>query len=94
MDDLLTKLREHEALFSTLIHGPLCGRAADEIEHLRKCHRIVARQVGFYKPELPDYHKVEIHLGVLRAAERCAGQAPWEVDDAHSRPLRKEETKP
>jgi hypothetical protein len=54
------------------------GRLRAEVARLNNCHRIVAKQVGFYKPELPDFTKVEIHLGVLRAAERCAGLAPWE----------------
>lgn len=55
--------------------------AIGEIERLQRCHRIVAKQAGFYKPELPDFTKVEIHLGVLRAAAQCIEHPPWEVLD-------------
>lgn len=56
-------------------------RLKAENERLANCHRIVAKQAGFYKPELPDFTIVEIHLGVLRAALRCAGIAPWEMGE-------------
>lgn len=36
MDELLTELRRHQRDFPSLIHSELCGRAADEIERLRK----------------------------------------------------------
>jgi hypothetical protein len=36
MDELLAELREHERDFPGLIHGPLCGNAADVIERLQK----------------------------------------------------------
>jgi hypothetical protein len=34
--DLLSELREHERDYPTLIHGPLCGRAAAEIKQLKE----------------------------------------------------------
>lgn len=34
-DDLVTELRHHETEYQELVHGPLCGRAADAIEKLR-----------------------------------------------------------
>lgn len=60
--------------------GCIYGDAVQHIERLGRCHRIVAMQTAYYKPDLPDFTKVDIHLGVLRAAERCAGKAPWELD--------------
>jgi hypothetical protein len=33
-DDLKERLRHHEREYPLLIHGPLCGEAADEIERL------------------------------------------------------------
>lgn len=36
MSELIEELREHERDYPSLIHGPLCGRAADEIEALVK----------------------------------------------------------
>jgi hypothetical protein len=55
-----------------------------EIARLQNCHRIIAKQVGFYKPDLPDCTEITIYLGVLRAAERCAGLAPWEHGDGET----------
>lgn len=35
MSELIEELRHHERDYPSLVHGPLCGRAADEIEALR-----------------------------------------------------------
>lgn len=40
--NLLEELREHEHDYPTLIHGPLCGKAADEIERLRAALKRIA----------------------------------------------------
>lgn len=34
MTDLLTELRRHQQDYPSLVHGPLCGEAADQIEAL------------------------------------------------------------
>ena len=39
MSDLIAELREHERDYPSLIHGPLCGAAADEIERLKAENR-------------------------------------------------------
>lgn len=76
MSDIVERLRAQGAdAFAkhySLGMWKLCAEAADEIERLANCHRIVARQAGFYKPELPDHTTVEVHLGTLRAAANCA----------------------
>lgn len=38
-EELLKELRHHERDYPELIHGPLCGRAADEIERLCEWQR-------------------------------------------------------
>lgn len=81
MEDIVAMARAAEK-DERLSDGALYGKLANEIERLRRCHRIVAKQVAFYKPELPDFTKVDIYLGILRAAERCAGKAPWETDQS------------
>lgn len=71
MSDILDQLRNriHD---SPIPAERLMDAAAEEIERLRNCHRIISRQAGFYKPELPDHTTVEVHLGTLRAAANCA----------------------
>jgi hypothetical protein len=32
---------------------------------------VIAKQVGFYKPETPDFEFVSVPLGILRRALRC-----------------------
>jgi hypothetical protein len=84
MTDIVERLRRLANM--GILNGGWVEEAADEIERLRaevarlgNCHRIVAAQAAYYKPELPDFEKVDIHLGVLRAAAACAsGPAPWE----------------
>lgn len=83
MSDLVERLREQwEPGGDIYAACDEIERLQAEVERLGRCHRIVAMQVAYYKPELPDFTKVDMHLGVLRAAERCAGKAPWE-SDAH-----------
>ncbi|MDE2100305.1 MAG: hypothetical protein KGL39_23845 [Patescibacteria group bacterium] len=45
--------------------------AANEIERLSIGHAVIAKQVGFYKPETPDFEFVRVPLGILRRAFRC-----------------------
>lgn len=47
-DELLAELRHHERDYPELVHGPLCGQAADEIERLR-----TAAQAG--QVPVPNY---------------------------------------
>lgn len=70
-DDLITELRHHETEYQELVHGPLCGRAADEIGRLQIGQAVIAKQVGYYKPETPDFEFVRVPLGILRRALRC-----------------------
>jgi hypothetical protein len=39
ISELLVELRHHEADYPELIHGPLCGQAADRIEELEAALR-------------------------------------------------------
>lgn len=46
-------------------------RLLEEIERLKIGQAVIAKQVGFYKPETPDYEFVQVPLGILRRALRC-----------------------
>lgn len=56
--DLLTELRQHERDYPSLIHGPLCGRAADEIERLVALSsddgKVLCEECGVYPADLPS----------------------------------------
>lgn len=78
MSDIVVRLRTELTAAMSPHQRQLITEAAAEIERLRACHRIIAKQVGYYAADLPDHTKVDVHLGTLRAAERCAGAEPWE----------------
>jgi hypothetical protein len=50
-----------------------CGRGdfEAEIERLRIGQAVIAKQVGYYKPDTPDFEFVRVPLGILRRALRC-----------------------
>jgi hypothetical protein len=46
MSELVNELRRHEREYPSLIHGPLCGKAAAEIERLRLEHQHACQEIG------------------------------------------------
>ena len=49
----------------------LLERQRQEIARLRIGQAVIAKQVGFYKPETPDFEFVSVPLGILRRALNC-----------------------
>lgn len=69
-DDIVRRLREPAGsqFGKSMI---LCNEAADLIERLRIGQAVIAKQVGYYKPETPDFEFVRVPLGILRRSLHC-----------------------
>ena len=96
----IVALRKGRDLVSLLLdddigccHECLCGEAAAEIERLRIGQAVIAKQVGFYKPETPDFEFVRVPLGILRRALHCV-PPPYPEDGGAALSIHKRESEP
>jgi len=66
MSELIEELRHHEREYPELVHGPLCGNAADKIEQLSA---LLQRFVGCYDIVRAgwDYNSLHHTLDAARA---------------------------
>ncbi len=71
MDDLIVNARSYVANASESGADTLILDMADEIERLKIGQAVIAEQVGYYKPETPDFEMVTVPLGILRRALHC-----------------------
>lgn len=67
-----------------------CERFRAEIERLKIGQAVIAKQVGFYKPEKPDFEFVSVPLGILRRALRC-DPPPYPEDGVCAQSIRREQ---
>lgn len=71
VDDLADLHRQATHERSHYYVAETAERAIKEVERLRIGQAVIVKQIGFYKPETPDFEFVRVPLGILRRAVRC-----------------------